>query len=138
MFQFYQHSLTIYTVFPPRKCNPRHLNKKSLLTRIYFWAGFNDVHPFSFLSTTRNNNKVNRTLRWAGLGSVLAEESKPRRALSPQLLSNLQRKRPRLLPRDRREKQTGATNWAQENRRCQALVSQDKTKDFSKLVSVIY
>lgn len=36
MFQFYQHSLTIYTVFPQQKCNPRHLDKKSLLTRIYF------------------------------------------------------------------------------------------------------
>lgn len=25
MFQFYQHSLTIYTVFPQQKCNPKDI-----------------------------------------------------------------------------------------------------------------
>lgn len=30
LFQFYPHSLTIYTIFPQQKCNPRHLDKKSL------------------------------------------------------------------------------------------------------------
>lgn len=87
MFQVYQHSLTIYTFFPQQKCNPRHLDKKCLLTRIYLWAGFNDAHPLFFLSITWNNNKVNRTQRWAGLGSILLKERKHwTGALIPQVL----------------------------------------------------
>lgn len=90
MFQLYQHSLTIYTVFSQQKCNPRHLDKKSLLTRMYFWAGVNDAHPLCFLSMMWNNNKVNRTQRWVGLGSILLQEPKHwTRALPPHLLPNL-------------------------------------------------
>ena len=90
MFQFYQHSLTIYTVFSQQKCNPRHLDKKSLLTRMYFWAGVNDAHPLCFLSMTGNNNKVNRTEIWVGLGGILLQEPKHwTRAPSPHLLPNL-------------------------------------------------
>lgn len=93
MFQFYQHSLAIYTVFPQQKCNPRHLDKKSLLKRIYFCTGFKEAHPLYFLPSTWNNNKVNRTWRWAELGSIQLQEPKHRtRALFPHRLPNLQLK----------------------------------------------
>lgn len=136
MFRFYQHSLTIYTVFSQPKCNPRHLDKKSLLTRTYFWAGVNDAHPLCFLSMTWNNNKVDRTQRWVGLGSILLQEPKHER--EHLLLTSSPTMTQQLPPWDQREEQTGVPDPdTGAETVCLALILQDKKKDFSKLVWVI-
>lgn len=137
MFQFYQHFLNIYTVFSQQKCNPRHLDKKSLPTRIYFWAGLKGAHPLHFLSITKNNNEVNRTWRQAELGCIQLQEPKHwTRALSPHCFPNIQLKLLNSCYHETEEKsKLEFLTRAQEKRLWEALVPQDKIRDFIQPVS---